>query len=45
MMIPYPYDVIGAWTARHSITLSEDAYLELVKLFEDYTNYRAKTNK
>ena len=38
MMIPFPYDIVGAWTAKHNIELTKEAYEELVELFIMYTN-------
>ena len=35
-LVPFPYDVVGAWTARHNIKLSKEAYEDLIEQFETF---------
>ncbi len=37
MKIPFPYDVIGYWTAKYDIQLNSEAYQELAELFNTYS--------
>lgn len=46
MLTPFPYDVVGAWTARNNVQLSKEAFEDLIEQFwtfgreeqEDITN-------
>lgn len=38
MMIPFPYDVIGHWMARHGVSLKTEAYHELATTITFYNN-------
>ena len=37
MMVPFPYDVVAAWTAKHNIELSKAAYEDLIEQFWTYS--------
>ncbi len=37
MLVTFPHDVVGAWTARHNIELSKEAFEDLIEQFWTYS--------